>query len=65
MPNELAEKLEKDKDINNIGDLLIQDIKNSEKEELVRIADELFKEIQKENKIFLHIHLFTMLTILL
>ena len=48
-PNELAEKLEKDKDINNIGDLLIQDIKNSEKEELVRIADELFKEIQKEN----------------
>jgi hypothetical protein len=48
-PGDLAKKLEERQIINGIGDLLLQDIKNTEKEELLRVTTELTTEIKKEN----------------
>lgn len=48
-PKDLAEKLESRKSVNQFGDLLIQDIKNEDKQNLLRIADELENEINRES----------------
>ncbi len=48
-PKDIVERLEKRQSVNGVGDLLLQDIKNTTKEELLRVSDELTKEIQKEN----------------
>jgi len=46
--NELVEKLEEDQDINAIGNLLLQDIKNTPKDEILKVSEQLTKEIKRE-----------------
>ena len=47
-PGDIAKKLANRQIVNNMGDLLIQDIKNTDKNHLLRVTDELTKEIQIE-----------------
>ena len=48
-PCDLAKELEADREITGMGKLLIRDVKNELKSKLEQIADDLTKELKKEN----------------
>ena len=48
-PKDIAEKLKKRQEVNGVKDLILQDIKNATKEELLRVYEDLIKEREREN----------------